>query len=250
MKIIAIANQKGGVGKTTTAINLSSGLAFCGKKTLLIDMDPQANASLSFVDIYSLKFSVYHMIVDRVDPEMVVVKTDYENLDLIPSRLILSKAERMLLGQIDEFYRLKDSIKQLSKTYDYIIIDNPPTLGILTINSLVASTHIIIPIQASYFALEGTDDLLITVSQVKDRFNPDLELLGVVVTMYDIRTIIAKDAYEQVKARFKDRVFKTVITRSVRLEESPAYRECIMTYAPGSKAAEQYSKLTKEVLKK
>jgi len=248
MKIISIANQKGGVGKTTTAINLSSGLAISGYKTLLIDMDPQANASISFVDVYSLKNNIYHVIVDRIPITDAIVKTDYENLDLAPSRLSLSSAERMLLGQIDEFYRLKDSMKAISGNYDYVIIDNPPTLGVLTINSLVAATHLLIPIQASYFALEGTDDLLLTVSQVKDRYKQGLDILGVVITMYDRRTVIAKDAFMQVKARFKEKVFKTIITKSVRLEESPAYRECVMVYAPGSSGAVQYSSLTKEVL--
>jgi len=246
--IISIANQKGGVGKTTTAINLSSGLALSGYKTLLIDMDPQANASISFIDIYSLKYNIYNVIVDRIQAEDVIVKTDYKNLEILPSRLSLSNAERMLLGQIDEFYRLKDSLKSISDKYDYVIIDNPPTLGVLTINSLVAATHLLIPIQASYFALEGTDDLLLTVRQVKNRYNQNLEILGVVVTMFDNRTIIARDAYEQVKARFKEKVFRTIITKSVRLEESPAYRECVMIYAPRSSGAQQYSRLTKEVI--
>jgi len=248
MIVISDANQKGGVGKTTTANNLSAGLAMSGQKTLLLDIDPQANASKSLVDVYELEKNIYHVIVDRLPLSEVIVPTEYKNLDLAPSRLILSNAERMLLGQIDEFYRLKDSLKDIQGKYDYVIIDNPPTLGVLTINSLVAATHLLIPIQASYFALEGTDDLMLTVNQVKERYNPGLKLLGVVITMYDRRTVIAKDALAQVKARFKEKVFNTVITKSVRLEESPAYRESILRYAPGSSGAIQYSSLTKEVL--
>ncbi len=247
--IITIANQKGGVGKTTTAINLSAGLAYKNKKTLLIDLDPQANSTITFVDPHSLEITIFDVLTGKANFEDIIVKTRIPNLDLAPSNISLAKLERELLGDIDSHFRLKDKISDISASYDYILIDTPPTLGIITLNALVAATHILIPIQSSYFALEGTDDLLETIEKVRYRSNPNLKLLGVVITLHDKRTSLGKDTVAQIKKVFKDKVFKTIISKNVRLEESPAYRESIYTFAPDSKGAKDYLSLTEEILK-
>jgi chromosome partitioning protein len=248
--IIAIANQKGGVGKTTTAINLAAALSGKGVKTLLVDLDPQANSSMSFLDIHQLKRSVYDALTeDNVHLQDVVLPAEkVANLSIAPSTIALAKIEAKLIGELDSHYRLKDELQRVQDSYDYIIIDTPPTLGIITVNALVAATHVMIPIQASYFALEGTDDLLETIDKIKIRANPQLQILGALITMYDKRTLLAKDIYEQIQRVFGIKVFKTVITKSVRLEESPAYRESIFTFAPKSTGAYEYYRLSEEVL--
>lgn len=247
--IVAIANQKGGVGKTTTAINLAAGLALRGKPTLLIDLDPQANSTMSFLDMAHVQRSVYDAIADATVPMAeVVVKSPLANLSVAPSRIALAKLESKLIGEIDAHFRLKDKLEPLRKLYPNIVIDCPPTLGLLTVNALVAATHLLIPIQSSYFALEGTDDLLETIEKVRQRPNPSLQILGVVITMHDKRTSLAKDIRTQIKKVFGGKVFKTVITKSVRLEESPAYKESIFTYAPDSTGASEYYSLCEEVI--
>ena len=247
--IVAIANQKGGVGKTTTAINLAAGLALRGKPTLLIDLDPQANSTMSFLDIATVQRSVYDAIADPAVKIMdVIVPTTVPNLFIAPSRIALAKLEAKLIGEMDAHFRLKDKLEPVLKVYPQIVIDCPPTLGLLTVNALVAATHLLIPIQSSYFALEGTDDLLETIEKVRQRPNPSLQILGVVITMHDKRTSLAKDIRSQIKKVFGGKVFKTVITKSVRLEESPAYKESIFTYAPDSTGASEYYSLCEEVI--
>lgn len=249
--ILAIANQKGGVGKTTTAINLASSLALQGNKTLLIDMDPQANSTLSFVDPDSIRMSVYDVLVDQaIAFEDCLIKTPVTNLDLLPARISLAKLEGKLLGEFDGHFRFKDRIAPLATHYQYVIIDTPPTLGLITVSALVAATHLLIPIQSSYFALEGTDDLLETFKRVKSRPNPNLQLLGILITLHDRRTTLSNDIVQQIRQVFGDKVFETIISKSVRLEESPAYKESIFTYAPRSSGAAEYEQLCREVMRR
>ena len=247
--ILSIANQKGGVGKTTTAINLAAALAMRGKPTLLIDLDPQGNSSMSYIDVRAAEKSMYDVFVEKdVHLADVIVPSSQPNLSIAPARIALAKLESRLVGELDAPFKLKDELAALNGRFHNIVIDCPPALGLLTVNALVASTHLLIPIQSSYFALEGTDDLLETIEKVRQRPNPELQILGVVITMHDKRTALARDIQEQIRKVFGDKVFRTVISKSVRLEESPAYRESIFTFAPDSSGAAEYYSLCEEVI--
>jgi chromosome partitioning protein len=247
--IISITNQKGGVGKTTTAINLAAAMAQKGMKTLLIDLDPQSNSTMSYLDRRKVEKSMFDVLTDpEIKLKDVILPSGMKHLDIAPARISLAKLESKLMGEIDGHFKLRDKIDAVRRAYDAVLIDTPPTLGMITVNAMVASTHVLIPIQSSYFALEGTDDLLETVEKVRARANPDLRLLGVLITMHDRRTAIARDIRNQIRTVFGDRVFTTVISKSVRLEESPAYKEPIFTFAPESSGATEYYRLCEEVI--
>jgi chromosome partitioning protein len=249
--VLAVANQKGGVGKTTTAINLAAAIALRKKKTLLIDLDPQSNASIAFFDPAEIQNSTYDIFSDHPIPLVNIIRpTKDPYLFVAPSRLVLAKLEQQLAGQFDAPFKLKDALTPILHEYDYIVMDTPPALGIITVNALVSATHLLIPIQAAYFAIEGTDDLLETFGRIRSRPNPDLKILGVVITLFDKRTNISRDTHEQIRATFGTALFKTRISKNVRLEESPAYKETIFTFAPKSSGAEEYRKLALEVMQR
>jgi chromosome partitioning protein len=248
--IIAITNQKGGVGKTTSAINLAAGLAQKNQKTLLIDLDPQANSTMSFVDLGEVEKNVFDVLTSDFGLADIVMPTEVPQLFVAPSRIAMAKLEVTMMGELDAPYRLKDRIGQVDREYDAIVIDTPPTLGLITVNALVAATHVLIPIQASYFALEGTDDLLETIDKIKARPNTELQVLGVLITMLDRRTVLAREVQSEIDEVFGPLVFETHITRSVRLEESPAHRASIFEHAPDSSGAYEYYRLCEEVLQR
>ena len=250
MIVIAIANQKGGVGKTTTAINLAAALAQRGRNTLLVDLDPQANSSISYLDVRNLPKSMFDVLSNGTPLSDIITKSPVKHLDIAPSRIALAKLESQLIGEVDAHFRLKDRLDLVADRYDFVVIDTPPALGLITVNALVAATHLLIPVQSSYFALEGTDDLLETVEKIRSRPNPNLKLLGAVITLHDKRTTLSRDAQKAITNVFGARVFKTTISKSIRLEESPAHKESIFTFAPQSTGAYEYYRLCEEVIER
>jgi len=250
--IITITNQKGGVGKTTTALSVSAALAFMGKSTLLIDTDPQSHCTIACVSDPSLhQKSLYDVLTNSQDHiSEIIVNSTIPGLDVAISKISMAKLEPSLIGQIDGHFRLKDKLNPLKKKYSFIIIDTPPTLGIITLNALIAADKVVIPIQSSYLSLEGTDDLLETIEKVKKVANANLDIIGVLITLHDKRTNISKDSVKRIKTVFGKKVFKTIISKSVKLEESPAYKESIFTFAPRSVGAIQYKKVAKEIIKR
>ena len=249
-KIISVANQKGGVGKTTTSVNLSTLLAKRGKKVLLIDADPQGNATSGVGMDKNVELSVYDMLIsDEVESKDIIQKTEIKNLYICPSNINLAGAEVELVSMMSREYRMKEKLEQIKSDFDYIIIDCPPSLGLITLNSFTASNSVLIPVQCEYYALEGLGQLINTINLVKKHLNTELEIEGALLTMYDIRTNLSNQVVKEVNKYFENKVYKTVIPRNVKLSEAPSYGMPISIYDPRSKGAKSYDKLVKEFLK-
>ncbi|WP_458411508.1 ParA family protein [Schinkia sp. CFF1] len=248
-KIIAIANQKGGVGKTTTSVNLSACLAYLGKRVLLVDIDPQGNATSGVgVEKADVEQCIYNVLVDDEEAKSVVLPTDVENLFVLPSTIQLAGAEIELVPTISREVRLKRALESLQDEYEYIIIDCPPSLGLLTLNALTAADSVIIPVQCEYYALEGLSQLLNTVRLVQKHLNQSLKIDGVLLTMLDARTNLGLQVIDEVKKYFQDRVYQAIIPRNIRLSEAPSHGKPIIIYDPKSRGAEVYLDFAKEVI--
>ena len=248
-KIISVANQKGGVGKTTTTVNLSTILAKKGKKVLLIDTDPQGNATSGLGVSKDVELSVYDILIGDTEFDETLQETAIKNLKVCPSNISLAGAEVQLVSMMSREQRLKTKLDKIKDQYDYILIDCPPSLGLVTLNAFTASDSVLIPVQCEYFALEGLGQLLNTVNLVKKHLNKNLEIEGALLTMYDARTNLSNQVVKEVKKYFEDKVYKTVIPRNVRLSEAPSYGMPISIYDPRSKGAKSYDKFVKEFLK-
>ena len=250
-RIIAVANQKGGEGKTTTAINLSSCLASLGKKVLAIDMDPQGNMTSGLgIDKNEVEYTVYELILGQVGIEKVICKDALENLDVLPTNINLSAAEIELIGVEEKEFIIRKEVDKVKKNYDFIVIDCPPSLSMLTINAMTTADSVLVPIQCEYYALEGLSQLIHTIDLVKERLNPELKIEGVVFTMYDARTNLSLQVVENVKDNLQQTIYKTIIPRNIRLAEAPSHGLPINLYDPKSSGAESYMLLAEEVINK
>ena len=249
MRSISLINQKGGVGKTTSTANIGASLAFLGKRVLLVDVDPQANLSVHFgINIHDIEKSVYHMIMNEAPFDEVVQKTEVGGLDIVPSQIALSGAEIQLVGMVGRETILRDAVAPANGRYDYMLIDCPPSLGLLTLNALTTVKEVFIPLQTEFFALEGMSHLLKTVDLVKKRINHELQITGIIACMYDARTSLAKAVHEKIKEYFGNKVFRTVIRRNIRLAESPSHGQPITLYDRETIGATDYMALAKEVI--
>src|SRR3989338_3496729 len=248
-KIISICNQKGGTGKTTSAINLATYFALAEKKVLLMDLDPQANATSGLgINKHNIKKSTYHVLLEEIDVKEILQPTAVNNLSLAPSNLDLTGAEVELVGMLGREYRLKKALDKERENFDFVLIDSPPSLGLLTINALCASDSIIIPVQCEYYALEGLTQLVHTIKLIQDNLNPNLAIEGVVLTMADFRTNLTKEVIQEARVYFKEKVYATVIPRNIRLTEAPSFGKPIALYDRDSIGAQKYEELVKEIL--
>ena len=245
--ILAVTNQKGGVGKTTTCLNLSAIAARDGKRVCLVDLDPQGNLTKTFIDLKANVLTAYDLLNYSISFREALIPIA-QTLSLVPANISLSRIERLGADDTDLPYRLKEKLADYAETFDLIIIDTPPTLGALTVNAMTAGTHLLLPIQASYYSLQGTNDLMETYRLVKAKLNPDLKLLGVLITMYDSRTTLAREVVEEIRRVFAGKVLSTIIRRCVKLEESPVSAQSVITYAPKSIAAEEYQAAYRELI--
>ena len=248
-KILAICNQKGGTGKTTSAINIATYLALTGKRVLVVDLDPQANATSGLgINKHNIKKSTYHILLEELDIREILQDIEVNNLYLAPSNLDLTGAEVELVSTLGREYRLKRALELVKDNFDFILIDSPPSLGLLTINALCAADAVLIPVQCEYYALEGLTQLVNTIKLVKDHLNPNLEIQGVILTMADFRTNLTKEVIQESRQHFKDKIYATVIPRSIKLSEAPSYGKPIALYDKHCIGAQKYEELTREIL--